>query len=116
MELFYNRNLFRYKIKYSKDPFSGAYICSDSMMLPLHRAHQYKKNRKISKNPYKVLDAPALTDDFYLNLIAWSNKNILAVGLGNCIYLWDAVTTKVTRLCELPNDSITSVCWSNDTP
>lgn len=86
------------------------------MMLPLHRAHQYKKNRKISKNPYKVLDAPALTDDFYLNLIAWSNKNILAVGLGNCIYLWDAVTTKVTRLCELPNDSITSVCWSNDTP
>lgn len=31
-----------------------------------------KKIRKIQKAPYKVLDAPALQDDFYLNLIDWS--------------------------------------------
>lgn len=99
MELFSNRNLFRYKIKYNKDPLNGTYICPNLPVLHLKKAHSYKKNRKIPKNPFKVLDAPALTDDFYLNLIAWSNKNMLAVGLGNCIYLWDAVTTKVTRLC-----------------
>lgn len=46
--------------------------------------------RKVSKMPCKVLDAPALQDDFYLNLIDWSGSNELAVGLGNCIYLWNA--------------------------
>lgn len=28
--------------------------------------------RKIAEKPYKVLDAPALSDDFYLNLVDWS--------------------------------------------
>jgi cell division cycle 20-like protein 1 (cofactor of APC complex) len=27
---------------------------------------------------YKVLDAPSLKDDFYLNLVEWSSKNVLA--------------------------------------
>jgi cell division cycle 20-like protein 1 (cofactor of APC complex) len=69
------------------------------------------KPRRVNKNPVKVLDAPALSDDFYLNLIDWSSQNQLAVGLGNCIYLWNAETSKVTRLCELNMDSITSVAW-----
>ena len=30
---------------------------------------------------YQVLDAPALQDDFYLNLVDWSLNNTLAVGL-----------------------------------
>ena len=42
-----------------------------------------KKNiRKISKIPYKILDAPMLCDDFYLNLLDWSANNVLAVALG----------------------------------
>lgn len=32
----------------------------------------YKQQRKIPKVPFKVLDAPALQDDFYLNLVDWS--------------------------------------------
>ena len=44
--------------------------------------------RKIPRSPYKVLDAPALQDDFYLNLVDWSASNVLAVGLGTCVYLW----------------------------
>ena len=31
------------------------------------------KTRKVSKVPYKVLDAPGLQDDFYLNLVDWSS-------------------------------------------
>lgn len=31
------------------------------------------KQRTIAKNPYKVLDAPALQDDYYLNLVDWSS-------------------------------------------
>ena len=58
------------------------------------------------------MDAPGLADDFYLNLVDWSHDNLLAVGLKNSIYLWNGETSKVSRLCELPTDSITSVCWS----
>jgi WD40 repeat protein len=42
----------------------------------------------------QVLDAPALADDFYLNLVDWSAQNVLAVGLGSCVYLWSAATSK----------------------
>lgn len=64
--------------------------------------------------PFKVLDAPALQDDFYLNLVDWSASNVLAVGLGSCVYLWSATTSKVTKLYDLgQNDSVTSVQWSN---
>jgi cell division cycle 20-like protein 1 (cofactor of APC complex) len=70
----------------------------------------YKQQRKIPKVPFKVLDAPALQDDFYLNLVDWSSNNVLAVGLGSCIYLWSATTSKVTKLYDLGSqDSVTSV-------
>lgn len=69
--------------------------------------------RKIPKMPFKVLDAPQLQDDFYLNLVDWSSQNVLAVGLGPAVYIWSACTSKVTKLCEVPRgDSISSVAWS----
>ena len=74
-----------------------------------------KRKRKIAKVPFKVLDAPSLADDFYLNLVDWSSLNVLAVGLGSCVYLWSACTSKVTKLCDLgasSQDSITSVAWT----
>eukprot|EP01017_Pseudomicrothorax_dubius_P026040 TRINITY_DN2875_c0_g1_i1.p1 TRINITY_DN2875_c0_g1~~TRINITY_DN2875_c0_g1_i1.p1 ORF type:complete len:549 (+),score=74.83 TRINITY_DN2875_c0_g1_i1:99-1745(+) len=70
--------------------------------------------RTIAKAPYKVLDAPALQDDFYLNLLDWSAQNVIVVGLGPCVYLWSAQTGRVSKLMETPlGDSITSVSWSN---
>lgn len=73
-----------------------------------------KRKRRISKVPFKVLDAPALQDDFYLNLVDWSSQNVLAVGLGSCVYLWSACTSKVTKLCDLAQseDIVTSVNWA----
>ena len=50
----------------------------------------------------QVLDAPALQDDFYLNLVDWSSQNVLAVGLGTCVYLWSACTSKVCCRWPLP--------------
>jgi cell division cycle 20-like protein 1 (cofactor of APC complex) len=67
--------------------------------------------RVVSKVPYKVLDAPDLADDFYLNLVDWGSQNILGVGLGNCVYMWNSSSGRVTKLCELQNDSVTSVSW-----
>lgn len=45
---------------------------------------------------FQVLDAPGLQDDFYLNLVDWSSQNVLAVGLENSIYLWNACSSKVS--------------------
>lgn len=59
-----------------------------------------KPARKISKIPFKVLDAPELQDDFYLNLVDWSAGNLLSVGLGACVYLWSACTSQVC-VCDL---------------
>ena len=70
--------------------------------------------RVVSKVPYKVLDAPELADDFYLNLVDWSNQDVLAVGLNKCVYLWSARNSNVTKLCDLQGmqDSITGLSLS----
>ena len=73
-----------------------------------------KSTRAVSKVPYKVLDAPELADDFYLNLVDWSSQDTLAVGLGKCVYLWSAQTGDVTKLCDLQGvqDCVTGLNWS----
>ena len=70
-----------------------------------------KVPRAVSKVPFKVLDAPDLADDFYLNLVDWGNSNVLGVGLGQCVYTWNSSSGKVVKLCELDDDSVTSVSW-----
>lgn len=70
-----------------------------------------KQPRAVSKVPYKVLDAPELADDFYLNLVDWGSQNILGVGLGNAVYMWNSETGRVTQLCDLQDDTVTSVNW-----
>ncbi|KAF2110412.1 WD40-repeat-containing domain protein [Lophiotrema nucula] len=70
-----------------------------------------KTPRAVAKVPYKVLDAPDLADDFYLNLVDWGSQNTLGVGLGSCVYMWNSNSGRVTKLCELNDDTVTSVNW-----
>ncbi|KAH7653485.1 cell division cycle 20-like protein 1 cofactor of APC complex protein [Dioscorea alata] len=103
------RNIFRFR---SEIPRRSLYHAFDDE-LPGFVPPQPKAPRKVSRSPYKVLDAPALQDDFYLNLVDWSSHNVLAVGLGNCVYLWNACSSKVTKLCDLgEDDSVCSVGWA----
>jgi cell division cycle 20-like protein 1 (cofactor of APC complex) len=44
--------------------------------------------RKINKQPYKILDAPKLKDDYYNNLLDWSKDDLIAIALGNVAYVW----------------------------
>ncbi|KAG6907863.1 hypothetical protein DXG01_007077 [Tephrocybe rancida] len=69
--------------------------------------------RSVCKTPYRVLDAPDLADDFYLNLVDWSSTNVLGVGLGSCVYLWTAHNAAVSKLCDLVEggDTVSSVSW-----
>lgn len=71
--------------------------------------------RKISKEPYKVIKAPCLQDDFYLNLLDWSQNNYIAVGLDNSAFVWSASNSNINKIYESENrnDSICSVSWSS---
>ncbi|KAK3684932.1 WD domain-containing protein [Podospora appendiculata] len=70
-----------------------------------------RQTRAVSKVPFKVLDAPELADDFYLNLVDWGSANVLGVGLGSSVYMWNAHTSRVNKLCTLEDDTVTSVSW-----
>ena len=61
-------------------------------------AAQERPSRNIPTAPFKVLDAPGILDDYYLNLLSWSAQNVLAVALGAEVYLWNASNGMVTAL------------------
>ncbi|CAM9490997.1 unnamed protein product [Pylaiella littoralis] len=69
--------------------------------------------RSIPSAPLRILDAPDLVDDYYLNLISWGHNNVLAVALGQAVYLWNAASGSIEHLLTLPeqNDYVTSVEW-----
>ncbi|RKF79515.1 WD repeat-containing protein slp1 [Golovinomyces cichoracearum] len=74
---------------------------------------QYR--RRIASAPERVLDAPGLVDDYYLNLLDWSSGNQVAIGLERNIYIWSADTGSVNSLLETsPDTYISSVKWSGD--
>lgn len=70
--------------------------------------------RKFVKTPFKILDAPNLRDDFYIDVVSWSTKNVIAIGLHNEVYLWNAETLKVRCLCSFAGDSVASVSWNHN--
>ncbi|KAK1274511.1 Protein FIZZY-RELATED 1 [Acorus gramineus] len=75
-----------------------------------------KEFRSLPKGSERVLYAPNLLKDFYLNLIDWGPDNILATALGNTVYLYDAGKNEVQILTEVDHedDYPTSVAWSCD--
>lgn len=111
-----NKNLFRFKTDHSapSSPYTQS-VSGHDADVSYEASTPPKAPRKVPKTPNKVLDAPSLQDDFYLNLVDWSSQNVLAVGLGTCVYLWTASNSKVTKLCDLgPSDSVAAVQWTRE--
>jgi cell division cycle 20-like protein 1 (cofactor of APC complex) len=71
---------------FTQNPFQGIADFQDNNLLP------FKKDRFISKTPFKVLDAPELRDDYYLNVVDWSESNFLGIALSQSVYIWSAST------------------------
>jgi len=78
-----------------------------------------RTQRYISQSPERILDAPELVNDFYLNLLDWSCDNILAVGLGAGVYLWNASNGNIQELVQLKGvdntgaqNCVTSLSWA----
>ncbi|KZV93277.1 WD40 repeat-like protein [Exidia glandulosa HHB12029] len=76
---------------------------------------QINKTRKIATTPERVLDAPGMVDDYYLNLVAFSSLNVVAVALSETTYMWNAKTGDVVQLGSCPEGTyVSSVDWSAD--
>eukprot|EP00884_Botryococcus_braunii_P000111 jgi/Botrbrau1/100/Bobra.0022s0089.1 len=75
-----------------------------------------KAYRHLPQAPERILDAPDLLDDYYLNLLDWSSQNTVAIALGNTAYLWNASDGTIQMLTELSqaDDYITSIAWAAD--
>eukprot|EP01004_Peranema_trichophorum_P002283 NODE_1353_length_1998_cov_89.296000_g1145_i0.p1 GENE.NODE_1353_length_1998_cov_89.296000_g1145_i0~~NODE_1353_length_1998_cov_89.296000_g1145_i0.p1 ORF type:complete len:436 (-),score=66.09 NODE_1353_length_1998_cov_89.296000_g1145_i0:636-1943(-) len=92
----------------------GMRLLMNNKKVPTAKA---KPMRIISPIAEKILDAPDIVDDYYLNLLDWSSSNVIAVALGTTVYLWHASSGEVTRLMdgeENESMAITSVNWSID--
>jgi len=61
----------------------------------------------------KILDAPALVNDYYLNLLDWSPQNVMSIALSDTVYLYDVKTSTIAALPK-HEDLITSVQYSAD--
>lgn len=71
--------------------------------------------RRILSSPERVLDAPNIVDDYYLNLLDWSCNNQVAIGLGTSVYVWSADSGTVSSLLETsPDTYVASLRWSGD--
>ena len=72
-----------------------------------------KYSRHIPQAPERILDAPELLDDYYLNLLDWSSTNVLGVALGDSIYLWNASDGSIQQLMQTQGEDthVTSLSW-----
>lgn len=114
-----NGNLSKFRIMAYQKKAPLAPIGQSSEMKILYSSSKnpsVKKNRHIPSNPEQILDAPEIVDDYYLNLIDWSSTNSLAVALAGNVYIWNAATSDIQLLLQLPQTDqyITSISWVKD--
>ncbi|KAI4330802.1 hypothetical protein MLD38_029051 [Melastoma candidum] len=75
-----------------------------------------KPRRYIPQTSERVLDAPDLVDDYYLNLLDWGSSNVLSIALRSTVYLWDASNGSTSELITVDDEigPVTSVSWAPD--
>lgn len=51
-----------------------------------------KPSRYLPTSAERILDAPDIINDYYLQLLDWNCNNVLAVALSGELYLWNATS------------------------
>ena len=69
--------------------------------------------RNVQLEPERILDAPNLIDDYYLNLLDWGSLNVLSICLSNNVYLWNNTNCN-TSLLTTDNDNFSSISFMNN--
>jgi len=97
---------YKHKAPIAKDGYQSSlkvlYSCQGSKKI------EAKPTRHIPSAPVKILDAPELLDDYYLNLMSWSSSDLLAVALSQSIYLWDPSSGNIKELMSVDGDDYIS--------
>ncbi|KAK6089716.1 hypothetical protein P3W45_001358 [Vairimorpha bombi] len=70
-------------------------------------------NRYIDTKPFKILDAPGMVDDYYLNLLDWSSSDIISIGLSNAVYSFNYQKGSVSEIFE-SSELVTSLKSNNN--
>lgn len=87
----YKKKLLNFKITKSNKENKYRGVRNTTLQLNNFSANNIsnKHEEKVTKiYPERVLDAPNMVDDFYLNLLDWSPHNVLAIALENYVYLY----------------------------
>ena len=110
----HNHRILTFKEKRDRPSMSLHKNISLIQTLAQEKTQRQQKNlRSIPQFPEKILDAPDIVDDYYLNLLDWGAGNILAVCLAQTVYLWNAETGDIKQVFDTVNDAdiVTSVAW-----
>lgn len=68
--------------------------------------------RHVNYTPFRVLDAPAVRDDFYTSLLDCTKNGQILVALDNILYIWKTGAAEHIFNCQ--NGFITTCAFSND--
>ncbi|KAL8095583.1 cell division cycle 20.2, cofactor of APC complex-like [Apium graveolens] len=111
----FNMNRTRILAFKNKPPVPMETVLSDCSSTVAHQPKP-KARRYVPQTSERTLDAPDLVDDYYLNLLDWGSSNVLAIALGNTVYLWDASNGATSELVTLDEElgPVTSVKWAPD--
>ena len=86
-------------------PFSSELLYSKKRTVPTPPAEIVRP-----LTPTKILDAPDLLDDYYLNLVDWGANGRLAVALASTVYAWNAGDGSIAELSTF-DDYVCAVSW-----
>ncbi|XP_054843207.1 cell division cycle protein 20 homolog B isoform X2 [Eublepharis macularius] len=68
--------------------------------------------------PETKFHTSGLRNDYYLNLLDWSQENLLALALGSVVYIWSGETNQNFKNIDLCSNSnyIASLAWMRENP
>jgi cell division cycle 20-like protein 1, cofactor of APC complex len=69
-----------------RPPFSSGTKLSETAASLAARLARRPEAARIPPTPCRALDATGMGDDFYSQLLAWSSRDVLAVGLGDAVH------------------------------
>lgn len=92
----------RFGIEEKKRPLGFSLSIAYSGPLEVESRIDRMSKRPLPHSPFRVLDAPSILNDYYLNLLDWSKDNIIALGLSDQLYLWNAGNKTVSHLADAP--------------
>ncbi|KAL7673607.1 hypothetical protein ACOME3_008460 [Neoechinorhynchus agilis] len=71
--------------------------------------------RRVPQLPSRILDAPGIVEDFYMNALDWSHKNYIGLALGPSVFLYQVESGEVHKLTSRDAlSTITSFRFNRD--